>query len=175
VIEQEEQLRITPSLAKSNFANEVNINLLTLQHIGQVEDHAEEHHARSECGGQNTYSLSEGLPQMNHMEYKRMVVEVQTMVDEARNREKGKSAETVGQSADDQSRQMDIWEDNVSMILLTGGHLEIELYDTANIKRVKKRVMKYHWSEDTLFFQNLVVRRLAKQKKLIEKIHEEIR
>jgi hypothetical protein len=30
---------------------------------------------------------------------------------------------------------MDIWEDNVSMVLLTGGHMEIELYDTANIEK----------------------------------------
>jgi hypothetical protein len=73
-MEQEEQLRITPSPAKSNVANEVNINLLTLQHIGQAKDDVEDHHARSECGGQSTGSLSEGLPQMNHMEYKRMVV-----------------------------------------------------------------------------------------------------
>jgi hypothetical protein len=56
---------------------------------------------------------------------------------------------------------MDIWEDNVSMVLFIGGHLEIELDDTVNIERAKKRVMKYHWLEDTLFFQNLVVLRLA--------------
>ncbi len=38
------------------------------------------------------------------------------------------------------------------MVLLTSGHLQIELYDTANIERAKKWAMKYHWSEDTLFF-----------------------
>lgn len=68
-----------------------------------------------------------------------------------------------------------MWEDNVSMVLLISGHLEIGLFDIANIERAKKRVMKYHWSEDTLFFQNLVVLRIAKQRMLIEKIHEEIR
>jgi hypothetical protein len=94
------------------------------------------------------------------------------MVDEARNKQKGKNVETMGQNENDQSRQMDIWEDNVSMVLLIGGHLETELYDTANIKKAKKRMMKYHWSKDTLFFQNLVVRRLAKRKMLIEKIYE---
>jgi hypothetical protein len=36
-------------------------------------------------------------------------------------------------------------------------------------------MMRYHWLEDTLFFQNLVVFRLAKYRMLIEKIHEEIR
>ncbi len=91
-----------------------------------------------------------------------MVVEAQTMVDEARNKLKGKSVEIMGQSEDDQSMQMDIWEDNVSMVLLTGGHLEVELYDIANIERVKKWMMKYHWSEDTLFFQNLMIPRPAK-------------
>ncbi len=72
---------------------------------------------------------------MNHMEYRKMVVEAQTMVDEARNRAKGKSVETMGQSENDKSRQMGIWEDNVSMVLLIGGHLETELYDTTNIKK----------------------------------------
>jgi len=73
-----------------------------------------------ECGGQSTYSPSkEGLLQMDQMEYKRIVVEVQTMVDEAKNRQKGKSVETEGQSEDDQSRQMDIWEDNMSIALFT--------------------------------------------------------
>jgi hypothetical protein len=48
----------------------------------------------SECGGQKTYSLSENkLPPINHMEYIRMVVETQTMVDEAKNKQKDKSVE----------------------------------------------------------------------------------
>ncbi len=70
---------------------------------------------------------------------------------------------------------MDILGNNVSMVLLTGGHLDIELYHTANIERDKKWVMKYHWSEDILFFQNLVVpTRPIEWRMLIEKIHEEI-
>lgn len=69
---------------------------------------------------------------------------------------------------------MDIWEDNVSMVLFTSGHLEIKLYDTTNIEMAKKWVMKYHWLKDTLFFQNLVVLRLVEWRMLIKKIHEEI-
>jgi hypothetical protein len=69
---------------------------------------------------------------------------------------------------------MDIWEDNVSMVLLVGGHLEIGLYDTTNIDRAKKRVIKYHWLENILF-QNLVVSKHAEQIMLIENIHEKIR
>jgi hypothetical protein len=68
------------------------------------------------------------------MEYKRMVVEAQTMVDKARDKQKGKNVEIMGQCDDDLTKQMDIWEDNVSMVLLTSGHLEIGFYDIANIK-----------------------------------------
>jgi len=82
--------------------------------------------------------------------------------------------ETEGQSEDDQSRQMDIWEDSMSIALLTGGHLKDELDNTANIKRAKKWMMRYHWLEDTLFFQNLVVPRPVEHRMLIEKIHEAI-
>jgi hypothetical protein len=47
---------------------------------------------------------------------------------------------------------MDIWQDNLLMALLTSGHLEIEFENISNIERAKKRMMKYHWSKDTLFF-----------------------
>jgi hypothetical protein len=69
----------------------------------------------------------------------------------------------MGQSENDQSKQMGIWQDTMSMVLLTSGHLQTELYDTTNIERVKKRVMKYHWLEDTMFFQNQVVPRATKR------------
>ncbi len=109
VIEQEEQLGITLTPTRSNATNEVNINLFPLQHIRQVVNDTEEHHIMGECGGQNIDSPSkEGLPQMEKMEYRRMVVEIQTMVDEAKNKQKGKSVEIEGQSEDDQSRQMDV-------------------------------------------------------------------
>jgi hypothetical protein len=41
------------------------------------------------------------------------------------------------------------------MVLLINGHLEIGIYDVVNIKKAKKHVMKYHWYEETLFFQDL--------------------
>jgi len=47
---------------------------------------------------------------------------------------------------------MDIWEDKVAMVLLTSGHLEADTHETSSIKRAKKRVMKYHWAKDILFF-----------------------
>jgi hypothetical protein len=46
---------------------------------------------------------------------------------------------------------MDIWEDNMSIAILTGGHLEVELDNTTDIERVNKQMMRYHWSKDTLF------------------------
>jgi hypothetical protein len=60
------------------------------------------------------------------------------------------------------------------MVLLTSAHLEINVYDVAKINKVKKWVMKYHWFEDTLFFQDLVIPKLPKRRTIIEKIHEEI-
>jgi hypothetical protein len=86
VLEQEEQPGITPLPTRNNATNEASINLFILQHSEQEVNDVEEHHAQSECGRQNTNSHSEeGLPPMNHMECRKMVVEAQTMVDEAIN------------------------------------------------------------------------------------------
>ncbi len=52
--------------------------------------------------------------------------------------------EIKGQSENDQSRQMDIWEDNVSMALFTHGYLEVGPDNITNIERAKKQMMKYH-------------------------------
>jgi len=176
VMEQEKKLGITLASARSNASNEVSINLFTLQPTRQAKSDVEEHHLVGNCGGLSTNSpLKEGLSRMDEMDYRSMVVEAQIVVDATKNKQKGKSVETEGQSEDDQARQMDIWEDNVSITLLTGGHLEAELDNIANIDRAKKQMMKYHWSKDTLFFYNLVVPRPAERKMLIEKIHEEIR
>jgi len=35
-------------------------------------------------------------------------------------------------------------------------------------------MMRYHWSKDTLFFQNLVILKPIERRMLIKKIHEEI-
>ncbi len=73
------------------------------------------------------------------------------------------------QNEHDRIKQMDIWEDNVSIALCTRGHLEAELDKNANMDRAKKRIMRYHWLENTLFFQNLVVLRPTKCKMLIRR------
>jgi hypothetical protein len=69
-------LGITPAPAKSNATNKVSINLFILQHTRQVVDDVGEHHIVGKCGGQSIDSLlEEGLPQMDQMEYRIMVVE----------------------------------------------------------------------------------------------------
>jgi hypothetical protein len=52
--------------------------------------------------------------------------------------------------------------------------LETDVYDDANINKAKKRVMWYHWLEDNMFFQNLVILKLVKRKSLIDNVLEAI-
>jgi len=47
--------------------------------------------------------------------------------------------EIEGQIEDDQSRQLDIWEDSMSIALLTSGHLEVKLDDTTNMEGPRNR------------------------------------
>ncbi len=62
----------------------------------------------------------------------------------------------------------------MAMVLFTGRHLEVGACDVANIDRVKNWIMKYHWSEDILFFYNITVHGLKERKMLIKKVHGEI-
>jgi len=87
VMEHEEKLGIAPTSAKSNATNEVNINMFTLQLAGQAEENVKEHHLVGDRGGPSTNSpLEEGLPYVDQMDYKRMVVEAQIMVDAAKSK-----------------------------------------------------------------------------------------
>jgi len=52
--------------------------------------------------------------------------------------------------------------------------LEAGVYDDANINMAKRLLMRYHWLEDNLFFQKLVVPKSAERKSLIKKVHQEI-
>jgi hypothetical protein len=148
VMEQEDKPRVTPSPIESDFANEVVINLFILQHIDQETNDAKAHLVGSECDGQSVDSFSEEkLSPINHVKYRRTVVEIQNMEDEAKDRHKCKSVEIVIQCEDDQLRQMDIWENKVLIVFLTSGNLEAKIYDSTNIKKAKKQVIKYHWSK----------------------------
>jgi len=76
--------------------------------------------------------------------------------------------------SNEQLKQMDIWENKVVILLLIGEQLEVGVYDDANINKAKKRVMWYHWSNDNMFFQNLIILKLVKRKSLIENVLEAI-
>jgi hypothetical protein len=71
----------------------------------------------------------------------------------------------------DRLKQMDIWEDGLLMVLLIGGKLEIDVYDVVEIDKVKKKVTKYHWFEDILFFQDLIILKPAERRIIIENIY----
>jgi hypothetical protein len=60
------------------------------------------------------------------------------------------------------------------MLLFIGEHLETGVYDDANINKAKKWVMWYHWLENNMLFQNLIISKLVKRKSSIEKVHQEI-
>jgi hypothetical protein len=48
------------------------------------------------------------------------------------------------------------------------------LDDSIEVDRAKRRLLNYHWKEDTLFFKNLVVPKLEEKKVLVKNIHKEI-
>jgi hypothetical protein len=60
------------------------------------------------------------------------------------------------------------------MVLLSRGTLDQVLDDVIEVDRAKRRLLNYHWREDTLFFKDLVVPKLEEKKALIKNIHEEI-
>jgi hypothetical protein len=53
-------------------------------------------------------------------------------------KQKDKNVEIEGQNEDDQAKQMDIWEDSVSIALRTSGHLKANLDNIANMDTAKK-------------------------------------
>jgi hypothetical protein len=59
------------------------------------------------------------------------------MVDHIQLRHKGKCIETIELCKDERLKQMDMWENNVVIILFIGRHLKAGAYDVANIDRVK--------------------------------------
>jgi hypothetical protein len=97
------------------------------------------------------------------------------MVDNTKDKQKGKYVGTIGICKEEQLKQMDIWEDKlVAMVLLTNGHLEAPTHEASSIKKAKKKIMKYHCAKNSLFFKDLVVPKLEERRIVIEKIHEEI-
>jgi hypothetical protein len=71
-------------------------------------------------------------------------------------------------------KQMDIWKDETCMVLLSGGILDQVLNDVVEVDRAKRRLLNYHWREDTLFFKDLVVPKPEERHVLVKNIHKEI-
>ncbi len=71
-------------------------------------------------------------------------------------------------------KQVEIWKDETCMVLLFGGTLDQVLNDVVEIDQAKRRLLNYHWKEDTLFFKDLVVPKLEERHVLVKSIHEEI-
>ncbi len=70
---------------------------------------------------------------------------------------------------------LDIWEDLLSMKLFIGKLLQLTEHYPTNVKRAKKKVMRYITSKKMyLYFQNLVVLRPKDRYPIIRKIHNEI-
>jgi hypothetical protein len=72
-------------------------------------------------------------------------------------------------------KQMDIWKDEISMILLSCGIMHKVLVNVIEVHQAKRKLLNYHWKDDTLFFKNLVVPKPKERKELVKDIHEEIR
>jgi len=72
------------------------------------------------------------------------------------------------------AKQMDIWKDETCMVLLSGGILDQVLNDVVEVDRAKRRLLNYHWTEDTLFFKDLVVPKPEERHVLVKNIHKEI-
>jgi hypothetical protein len=60
------------------------------------------------------------------------------------------------------------------MKLFIGGLLGQNGHGVVDIERAKRRVMCYHWQEDTLYFQDLVVFKPKDIAQIINKMHDEI-
>jgi hypothetical protein len=53
---------------------------------------------------------------------------------------------------DEQIHSLNIWEDPLSMKLLTSGSLGGNASTLTYIEKEKRRVMRYHWQKDTFYF-----------------------
>ncbi len=75
---------------------------------------------------------------------------------------------------DEQNWCLDIWEDPLSMKLFTSSSLDINECTSTNVEREKKKVMQYHWHEDTLYFQHILVPKFEDKFLIMKKMHNEI-
>ncbi len=71
------------------------------------------------------------------------------------------------------TKDSDIWKDVTCMKLLHEGTLP----DTVNLeecKRVRKRILKYHWHDQIFYFKRLFVRKPEDKMGLVIQMHEDL-
>jgi hypothetical protein len=67
----------------------------------------------------------------------------------------------------------DIWEDVTCMDLLQRGMLP-DTVDSVESKRTKKRILNYHWQDQSLYFKGLLVPRLEDRMGLVVRMHKDL-
>ncbi len=170
--------RIIQDASKPSFHkdNGTIMNLFTML-TRKEEDHDVDHYER----GEKFIAVKvETPPQVeinqqfvvkkNQQSHWDLTYEPQTLINKNKNRiiKKQDDNENV------QTCHLDIWEDALSMRLLTGGALVHDEHAEADIERTKKIMMHYYQQEDTLYFQNLMVPKLKDRSQIIKKMHNKI-
>ncbi len=145
--------------------------------IGEEEDHDVGHYEKGEeliafkietpPQVETSQQLVVRKNQQNHWG---LAYEAQIVIEKDKNRiiKKQDDNENV------QTRHLDIWEDVLSMRLLTSDALVHDEYGVADIERTKKRVTCYHQYEAILYSQNMMVPKLEDRSQIIEKMHNKI-
>jgi len=70
-------------------------------------------------------------------------------------------------------RHQDIWEDVPCLDLLQGSMLP-DTIDPVEARRARKRVLHYHWQEQSLYFKGLLVPRLEDRMGLMVRMHKDL-
>jgi hypothetical protein len=71
------------------------------------------------------------------------------------------------------TRHQDIWEDVPCLDLLQGGMLP-DTVDPVEARRARKRVLNYHWQEQSLYFKGLLVPRPEDRMGLVVRMHKDL-
>jgi hypothetical protein len=71
------------------------------------------------------------------------------------------------------TRHKDIWKDVTCMDLLQGGMLP-DTVDPVESKRARKRVLNYHWQDQSLYFKGLLVPRPEDRMGLVVQMHKDL-
>ncbi len=71
------------------------------------------------------------------------------------------------------TRHQDIWEDVTCLDLLQGG-MPPDTVDPVEAKRARKRVLNYHWQDQSLYFKGLLVPRLEDRMGLMVRMHKDL-